>query len=66
MSRQASIIGTDGKAWKSIKVGSASDCREEFKYGKFAGYTRVVFMDSSGTVKKKKGAGKTPKKAAAK
>jgi len=66
MSRTASIIGTDGKTWKSIKCGSASACRDEFKYGKFAGFTRVVFMDTSGTVKKKKGAGKTPKKAPAK
>jgi hypothetical protein len=57
MARQATLIGNDGKGWKSIDVGASGAIREQYKYGKFEGFTHVCYLDTSGTVRKKKGAG---------
>lgn len=66
MARKATIIGSKGDKLESIHVGSADKMREKFKHGSFAGYGQVYYLDTSGGVRRKRGAEKVPKKAASK
>ena len=55
MSRIASIIGLKGGKWQSLSQGPANDQRAEFKQNDYPGFERVLYMDSSGGTKRKKG-----------
>lgn len=55
MAKQATLIGKKGDTWSSVAVGSASEMRAKFKSGKFPGFDRVVYLDTSGTSRRKKG-----------
>ena len=60
MSRTATIIGSKGGKWSSISVGSPVDLREEWRHSAFAGYDRVLYLDSSGGTRRKRGQKKLP------
>jgi len=66
MSAHATILGIkDGKA-SSISTGSPAKLRTEFKHGSFEGYDRVIYLDTSGNRRRKRGAiNSSPKKAKA-
>ena len=55
MSRIASIIGLKGGKWQNLSAGPASNIREEYKANAYAGFERILYMDSSGATKRKKG-----------
>ena len=61
MARHATLIGRKGDQWESISVGSAAEMRLEFKKGKFPGFDRVVYLDTSGTSRRKKGSAEAVK-----
>ena len=48
MSKVATIIGSKNGKWSSIEVGTAPTVRTKFKKGKFVGFERVLYLDSSG------------------
>lgn len=60
MSRVATIIGAKGGKWSSISVGPATEQREEYKRGKFAGFDKILYLDSSGGTRRKRGQKKAP------
>jgi len=60
MSRVATIIGAKGGKWASISVGPANEQRQEYKSGKFAGFDRIIYLDSSGGTRRKRGQKKPP------
>jgi len=66
MSRTATIIGSKSGKWQSISVGSPADLRPEFKHGDFAGFDKVIYLDTSGGSRRKKGKKAAPKKKAQK
>ena len=66
MARQATIIGAKKGKWSSISVGSPAELRPEFKYGDFLGYDSVVYLDTSGGTRRKKGKKAAPKSKASK
>ena len=55
MAKQATILGLKGDTWTSLGVGSGSEMRAAFKQGKFPGFDRVVYLDTSGVSRRKKG-----------
>lgn len=61
--RQATIIGSKSGKFESIAVGGAGDMREQYKKGSFQGYGQVYYLDTSGIVRRKKGAGEAKKPA---
>ena len=65
--RIGTVIGrkADG-AWSSIGIGSAGEMKEIFKYGKHVGFEKVIYFDTSRTVKRKKGVPVAAKPAAKK
>ena len=66
MARTATIIGSKSGKWSSISVGSPVDLRNEFKFGDFAGFDKVYYLDTSGGTRRKRGKAAQPKKATAK
>ena len=67
MARAATVIGLKGGKWQPISAGPANEIREEFKHGAYKGFSRVVYLDTSGGTKRKKGSpAAAPAKAKAK
>jgi len=66
MARIATILGSKGGKWSSISVGSPVDLRPEWEHGSFKGFDRVVYLDTSGGSKRKKGQPAAAPKAKAK
>lgn len=61
----ASLIGTrDGVNWESLSAGPASQVLGDFRGQAFAGFSKVVYLDSRGTRKRRKGSPDAAKPAA--
>lgn len=54
--RQATIIGSKGGKFQSIATGNAQEMRDKYKHENFAGFGQVYILDTSGGVRRKKGA----------
>jgi hypothetical protein len=61
-----SLIGLKGNKWQPIAAGPANEIRDEFKHGDFKGFARVVYLDTGGGTKRKKGQPAAVSKAKAK
>tara|TARA_R110002020_G_scaffold168202_2_gene356877 strand:+ start:717 stop:950 length:234 start_codon:yes stop_codon:yes gene_type:complete len=55
MARIASIVGLKAGNWVNISCGPATEQRATYKQGNYPGFDRVLYMDSSGGTKRKKG-----------
>ena len=67
MARTGTVIGRKANgAWSSIGIGSASEMKEVYKYGKHSGFEKVIYFDTGRTVRRKKGSKVAAKPAAKK
>ena len=66
MARKATIIGSKDGKLQSIAVGNAAEMREKFKKESFDGFGQVIYLDTSGGTRGKRGAKKPKAKPKAK
>ena len=66
MAKVATISALKGGKWQPISAGPANEIRAEYKHGDFKGFDRVLYLDTSGDTKRKKGQPAAAPKAKAK